>query len=95
MLGWVICVFGYAQKGNMNWLFNKVKKMLAPLAMVAAVFMGAVTNAQAFVVATLPAEITTLMSDAEGLRDDAITFKVVVIGAIIGFTFILWITRRK
>jgi len=60
-----------------------------------AMFGLAVANAQAFVIATLPAEITTLMTDAGTLRDSAITFKVVVIGAIIGFTFILWITRRK
>lgn len=96
LLGWVVFFAIYAGKGNMNWLKNMVKKVLAPVAMVAAVAMAPIANAQAFVVATLPAEITTLVTDAEGLRDDVISFKVVVVGAVIGFAFIGWlISRRK
>lgn len=45
--------------------------------------------------ATLPAEITQLVTDSEGLRDDIITFKVVVVGAVIGFAFIGWLISRR
>jgi len=48
-----------------------------------------------FVLATLPGEITTLVTDAASLRDDAITFKVVVVGAIIGFALVLWMIKRR
>jgi len=47
------------------------------------------------VMVTLPAEITTLVTDAGTLRDDAITFKVVVVGAIIGFALVLWMIKRR
>jgi len=106
VVGWVVCAVAWRinkeKQDMLNWLKNVVTRgiaafesCLAPLALVAGVCLAAVNSAQAQVIATLPAEITTLMTDAEGLRDDAITFKVVVVGAIIGFAFILWITRRK
>lgn len=47
------------------------------------------------VLATLPAEITTLVTDANTLRDSVITSKVVIVGAIIGFAFVLWLIRRR
>lgn len=74
---------------------NIFKQFWMKLLALMAIGFGLVSQAQAFVIATLPAEITTLMTDAADLRDDAITFKVVVIGAVIGFAFILWITRKR
>jgi len=71
---------------------NKFKMLW--LAMLASLGLMA-SNAQAFVIATLPGEITTLVTDAGNLRDDAITFKVVVVGAIIGFALVLWMIKRR
>lgn len=45
--------------------------------------------------ATLPSEITTLVSDANDLRDDVIASKVVILGAVLGFAFVGWLTSRK
>jgi len=47
------------------------------------------------ILATLPASITTLVTDGETLINDVIDAKVIVIGAILGFTFVLWLARRK
>jgi len=47
------------------------------------------------VLATLPASITTLVTDGENLANDVIDVKVIVIGAILGFSFVLWLARRR
>jgi len=45
--------------------------------------------------ATLPANITTLVTDAGTLVNDVIGVKVIVIGAVLGFAFVGWLTSRK
>lgn len=45
--------------------------------------------------ATLPAEITTLVTDANALRDDVIASKVVILGAVLGFAFVGWLVSRR
>jgi len=46
------------------------------------------------ILATLPASITTLVTDGEGLANDVIDVKVIVVGAVIGFAFVKWLARR-
>lgn len=47
------------------------------------------------ILATLPAEITTLVTDAGTLVDNVIDVKVIVLGAVLGFAFVGWLTSRK
>jgi len=46
------------------------------------------------ILATLPASITTLVTDGETLANDVIDVKVIVVGAILGFAFVKWLARR-
>jgi len=46
------------------------------------------------IMATLPASITTLVTDSTTLANDVIAVKVIVVGAVIGFAFVLWLRRK-
>lgn len=72
-----------------------MNKVLQFIMLVGAMLMGLVANAQAFVVATLPADITTLVTDANTLRDNVIASKVVILGAVLGFAFVGWLVSRR
>lgn len=72
-----------------------MNKLIKSVMLALGIMFGFMSQAQAYVLATLPGEITTLVTDANDLRDDVITSKVVIVGAIIGFAFVLWLIRRR
>jgi len=48
-----------------------------------------------YLIATLPTQITTLVTDSEALVGDVIDVKVIVLGAVLGFAFVGWLISRR